>query len=133
MLLRVRIVGSQGVLTFKGTPDYSKEVKEREEIECDVEDAESLIRILLRIGFSLLFRYQKYRTVYKVEGMPLEISMDETPIGNYLELEGEIDSIHECARRLGFLREQYILESYATLYDRWCRENNRTIAYMTFE
>ena len=141
MLLRVRMVGARHaspldqscILTFKGTPDYSRGVKDREEIECEVSDPDRLIQILSRLGFSIFFRYQKYRTIYTIDSVSLEICIDETPIGNYFELEGELKSIQEYANRLGYSPQQYITESYSSLYSRWRRENQRESVHMMFE
>ncbi|HSP05569.1 MAG TPA: class IV adenylate cyclase, partial [Acidobacteriota bacterium] len=132
-LLRVRLVDSDATLTFKGRQRISDGVKDREEIECSVSPAEALIPILNRLGFSAMFRYQKYRTVYEVRGLSLHICLDETPIGTFLELEGNIQDIHRCAESLGCTRDQYITESYGSLYSRWCRENNLEPGNMTFE
>ena len=133
MLLRVRVIDSKATLTFKGRQRISDGVKDREEVECSAQPADSLILILERIGYAMMFRYQKYRTVYEAAGYALHVCLDETPIGTFFELEGEIEDIHRCAEALGFGRDQYITESYGSLYSRWCRENNTEPGHMTFE
>jgi adenylate cyclase, class 2 len=45
---------------------------------------------------------------------------DETPIGNFVELEGPPRWINEVAQQLGYARTDYITASYGTLYRRWC-------------
>jgi adenylate cyclase class 2 len=132
-LLRLRIVETRAILTFKGTPDYSRGVKDREETESEISEPEHFIQILSQLGFSVFFRYQKFRTVYSPDAHSLEICIDETPIGNFFELEGERQSIQEYARRLGYAPEQYIMESYSTLYFRWCNEHQRKAEHMLFE
>lgn len=133
MLLRVRVVDSKATLTFKGRQRISDGVKDREEVECSAQPPDALILILERIGYAMMFRYQKYRTVYEADGYSLHVCLDETPIGTYFELEGEIQDIHRCAEKLGYRRDQYITESYGSLYSRWCRENNVDPGHMTFE
>jgi hypothetical protein len=46
----------------------------------------------------------------------VEIVIDETPIGTYLEIEGPVDVIHEAARALGRGPADYIGDSYAALF-----------------
>lgn len=133
LLLRVRIANSEATLTYKGKTNITDGVKDREEIECIATPPETLLLIFERLGYLMMFRYQKYRTVYDVQGFNLHLCVDETPIGTYLELEGDIQDIHRCAAELGFNRENYITESYGVLYSRWCREKNIQPANMTFE
>lgn len=131
-LLRVRIVDGQGVLTYKGKLAIADGVRSREEIECPLGKPQNFLQILENLGYSAVFRYQKYRTLYEIEGEKLHICLDETPIGIYFELEGEIPKIHEYATRLGFERSQYITDSYASLYFRWCKEKGIEPRQMTF-
>jgi adenylate cyclase, class 2 len=139
-LLRLRIMASpeppfkewKAILTFKGVPEVSDGVKKREEIECELKESDNLKLILFKLGFSITFRYQKYRTVYTLQNAGLDICIDETPIGNFLELEGEILRIHEFATKLGYNRDDYITHSYATLYYRWCQKMGSTEPYMVF-
>ncbi|MCI0414794.1 class IV adenylate cyclase [bacterium] len=140
MLLRLRIMASpeppfkewKAILTFKGVPEVSDGVKKREEIESEIMNSNNLKEILFRLGFEITFRYQKYRTVYRLENADLDICIDETPIGNFFELEGEILRIHEFATKLGYNRDDYITQSYATLYYRWCQKTGNQEPYMVF-
>lgn len=141
-LLRIRIVSSadrescmhtQGILTFKGTLQIHDGVRNREEMECIVDPPETFLKIFGRLGYSLKFRYQKYRTIYSIDQKQIHICIDETPIGNYLELEGPAEEIHEIAEKLGYTREQYITESYGGLYYRWCKEHGIESSNMVFE
>lgn len=70
--------------------------------------------VLRGLGLEPRFRYQKYREAWSHEG--LEIVVDETPIGCFLELEGEPEAIHRVAEALGYGRDDYVLESYVTLF-----------------
>ena len=121
------------VLTFKGTPQTTDGVKEREEIECDVSGSENLREIFLKLGFRVTFRYQKFRTIYKPPDVDLNICIDETPIGNFYELEGEILRIHEFATQLGYSRDDYITQSYASLYFRWVQKTGSQEPFMIFK
>lgn len=141
-LLRVRIISSadrescvrtQGILTFKGTLQIHDGLRNREEIECIVNPPETFLKIFERLGYSLKFRYQKYRTIYSIEQMQIHICVDETPIQNYFELEGPAEEIHEIAAKLGYSREQYITESLGQLYYQWCKERGIESSNLVFE
>jgi adenylate cyclase class 2 len=131
-LLRVRIVDGKGLLTYKGKLSIKDAVRSREEIECELQEPQNLLKIFEALGYTISFRYQKYRTIFEVEGEHLDICLDETPIGIYFELEGEIPKIHEYAARLGFDRSEYITDSYTSLYFRWCKEKEIVPSHMIF-
>lgn len=131
-LIRVRRVGKNGVLTFKGPP-LSGPHKSREEIETRVDDPDAMQAILEKLGFRRVFRYDKYRTEYEVPDKNGVVTVDETPIGNYIEIEGAAQWIDRTARELGFSPADYILGSYAGVYMEYCRERGLQPADMTFE
>jgi adenylate cyclase class 2 len=129
-LLRVRVAG--GVkLTYKGPPAPSKH-KSREELETEVSDAAILATILERMGFGRMFRYEKYRTEFKQRTGNGVATLDETPIGLFLELEGAPSWIDRTARRLGFQESDYITASYGHLYLDWCKQRGIKPADMVF-
>ena len=130
-LLRVRQVRGEVILTYKGTPVTSRH-KSREELELTVSDARRFTDILERLGFHPKFRYEKYRTTYKQAGVAGEAVLDETPIGVYLELEGNPRWIDRTARLLGFATEDYITASYGRLYLDWCGERGVEPSDMVF-
>jgi adenylate cyclase class 2 len=113
-VLRLRTTPAGGVLTFKGPREDHDGLKSREERETRVEDPEALRVILGRLGFRPLFRYQKYRETWRHRGQ--EVEVDETPIGAFLEIEGDAEGIHAVAAELGFSRADYVLDSYVALF-----------------
>jgi adenylate cyclase class 2 len=91
--------------------------KVREEHELRISDAQEIRRILGGLGFRQWFRYEKFRTTYRLPGIKnLKLEVDETPIGVFLELEGPRREIDCAAERLGFSREEYINKSYGELF-----------------
>ena len=105
-LLRLRFTHDQGLLTFKGAPVQSRDYKIRREIETHVEDGHRLGEILHNLGMREVFCYEKYRTIYAPRGKgdvtdAPHLVYDETPVGNFLELEGPQRWIDEVARQLG--------------------------------
>jgi adenylate cyclase, class 2 len=121
-LLRLREAGGKAIVTFKGRPIPGKH-KSREELEVEVSDPATLRAIVERLGYQPIFRYQKYRTEYKQPSRAGVATLDETPIGTYLELEGEPRWIDRTARGLGFREADYIVSSYARLYFDWCKQH----------
>ncbi len=136
-LIRIRFAGDKGLLTFKGAPVGSRDYKIRREVETFVEDGHQLAEILLQLGLRQVFCYEKFRTIYAPRGKrdaeeAPHVVFDETPIGNYLELEGPQRWIDEVARQLGFSRRDYITESYAALYRKKCQLQGKVPKDMVF-
>ena len=113
-VLRLRETPHGGVLTFKGPREIEGGVKSREERESAVEDAAEIRAILERLGYRPLFRYQKYRESWAHRGQRVEV--DETPIGHFLEIEGEAEGIRAVAAELGFSPADFVSESYVGLF-----------------
>jgi adenylate cyclase class 2 len=130
-LVRVRRAGARTLLTFKGPATYERH-KAREELEVELSDAPAAAAILERLGFHPVFRYEKYRTEYAEAGQPGVITLDETPIGDFFELEGPPEWIDATAARLGFSEADYLTASYATLYSEWCRKHGVAPGDMLF-
>lgn len=132
-ILRLREAGERSVLTWKGRRD-SRSHKTREELETTVGSAEVLRQILTRLGYSAVFRYEKYRTEFRRPTEPFAgvVTLDETPIGDFIEIEGPDDWIDKTAARLGFEQKDYVLESYGALYLADCQRHGVQPANMVF-
>ncbi|MBA3976184.1 MAG: adenylate cyclase [Candidatus Solibacter sp.] len=128
-LLRLREYGEERILTYKGPPEAGPH-KVREEIETRVEDAAAMRAILVRLGYEVVFRYEKYRAEYERDGGMAVV--DETPVGNFIELEGEPEWIDRCAAAMGFTAADYITLSYASLYLEWCARQGVEPGHMEF-
>jgi adenylate cyclase class 2 len=111
--LRVRSDGDRAAITWKG-PVLAGPMKTREEVETAVGVADDARRILASLGFVPRFRYQKYREELSIEG--LVVAIDDTPIGTFVELEGEEAAIASVASRLGRGPADYVLASYRSLF-----------------
>ena len=130
-LLRLRRSGRTALLTWKGRAQPGRH-KSREELEIAVDDPDLLESILGRLGLRPAFRYQKYRTIYSPPRGRGLAALDETPIGVFLELEGEPQWIDRTARRLGFSEGAYLTASYASLYQEFRRQHPEAAADMLF-
>ena len=126
-LIRLRHYGARWVLTYKDTPDPDQHFKSRVELETEIQEPQAIRSILEVLGLQPVFRYQKYRAHYRQldpgPGRPGgEVALDETPVGNFLELEGSRAWIDRVARQLGYSRSDYTTSSYGALYREDCRK-----------
>lgn len=112
--LRLRRTPQGATLTFKGARRMIEGVKTREERESAVADPDAVEALLVALGFAVVFRYEKYRETWSVGAT--EVVVDETPIGTFIEVEGEVPAIHAVAGRLGFSPGEYLSESYVALF-----------------
>lgn len=128
-LLRLRQYGSEWILTHKAKGKAGPH-KSREETEVRVEDGKQMDAILLRLGFRPSFRYEKFRAEWS-DGSG-HVVVDETPIGNFGEVEGPPGWIDRTAKALGIRRNQYITSSYAELFYKWKRRSRNGANEMTF-
>jgi adenylate cyclase class 2 len=136
-ILRVRQAAGRGSLTYKAkaNPELVSEFKARVEIETQLDDPQSALALLEQLGYRKWFRYQKYRTVYRAllpSSASLHVMFDETPLGNFVELEGAEQAIAEAVHLLGVRRADYILESYLVLQSAHCQAQGRALEDMVF-
>jgi len=111
--------------------------KVRDEIELEVTDPGNLTRIFEGLGMSGWFRYEKYRTTFRLPDSNawangLLIELDETPIGTFVELEGPAAAIDRAAEELGFTKHDYVLKNYLRLYMEDCRRKGEEPRHMVF-
>jgi adenylate cyclase, class 2 len=129
-VLRVRVESGRSLLTFKG-PVQPSPMKLREEIETVVGDGDTLLRCLEQLGYSVWFRYQKYREEYALTDVV--IAIDETPVGVFVELEGDEHGILEATRALGRTTDDFLLDSYRSLFMEHRRAHGLPATDMLFD
>ena len=112
-VLRIRTEAGKSLLTFKG-PVQPSRMKVRDEFETVVSDGEVLQRVLEELGLHVWFRYEKYREEYSAEDVT--IALDETPLGTYVEIEGDEQGILTMTSALGRSAGDFILDSYRGLF-----------------
>jgi adenylate cyclase, class 2 len=128
--------------------------KIRIETETEVEDGPALGAIFTVLGYAPMFRYEKYRTEWSqitstIEG-PLftatpqsietittpprsHLVIDETPLGDYAELEGPPAWIDETLAKLGVDPATCITESYGRLFLAWKERTGSPVDNLTFD
>ena len=128
-LLRLRQYGREWTLTHKSGGKKGRH-SSRVELETFVGDGKKMDAILRGLGYGPSFRYEKFRAEW-TDGKG-QIVVDETPIGNFCEIEGPPRWIDTTAQKLGVSHEQYITKNYATLFAEWKRERKSQAPEMTF-
>ncbi len=132
VMLRLRTAGPKVTLTFKGVPQPGK-YKSRDEYEVAISSFQSFQTILGQLGYQIVFRYEKYRTEFiSTNSGSGTITLDEAPIGVFLELEGSPEWIDGTARLLGFEDSGYLIASYGQLYLAYRREHGLAEENMIF-
>lgn len=128
-LVRIRRYGKEWKLTYKAQGKVGR-YKRREEIETTLADGDSLAQVLMRLGMAPSFVYEKYRTEW-TDGRG-DVVIDETPIGDFAELEGSPRWIDATAKKLSLGIAEYITGSYGDLFFAWKQQTGSSAAEMTF-
>ena len=114
--VRLRRAAGRAILTYKGRARFQDGVKTREEREVEVSDPGEAEGVLEGLGLSRRFRYEKRREEWSFEGCA--VALDETPIGNFVEVEGDPTAIRRVFVALELDFTEAIPYSYAELYHR---------------
>ncbi|MDR3752897.1 MAG: class IV adenylate cyclase [Terracidiphilus sp.] len=136
-ILRIRSYAGRWTLTLKRLPRSDPALdasdarhKHRIETETGITNGDALAEVFLSLGLIAAFRYEKWRTEWSDgEG---HCVIDETPIGNYAELEGPSAWIDRTAARLGVDPAQYVTLSYGRLFEVWREQHASTAQDLTF-
>jgi adenylate cyclase, class 2 len=128
--------------------------KVRIETETHVDDGAALAAIFEQLGYAPVFRYEKFRTEWAQGGGDLDgegrvdallsgedaaratsrhLVIDETPIGDYAELEGPPEWIDETIARLGVDPATCITDSYGRLFLTWKQKTGSLCENLTFD
>ncbi|MEJ5166674.1 MAG: class IV adenylate cyclase [Thermoanaerobaculia bacterium] len=122
-VLRLRQFGEKNILTLKTKSIGRKGFKVREEVNIFFEDFEKMKEVFQRMGFFEAFYYEKYREEYELNG--LSISLDKTPVGNYVEIEGDYKKIENFLKKIGAKIEETLSLSYFQLFRIFNKKSKR--------
>lgn len=116
--LRLRTCGKHALLTFKGKLQEDPTFKKREELETNVADPRAARQILESLGMTLKFEYSKFRESYELfrDDQRIEVCLDETAAGTFVEIEGADQSIRKLAEQFGWSPGQFIRKNYVELF-----------------
>jgi adenylate cyclase, class 2 len=119
--LRLRQAGGRWVLTHKGPVSYQGQVKMRDELEVAVGDGLLVTAILGQLGFAPLVRYEKERERWRLGG--LEVALDHTAMGDFVEIEGRLEDLGGAADALGLDATRALRGSYLALWEQYRQEH----------
>jgi adenylate cyclase class 2 len=129
-LLRIRKYGSVWTLTHKSKGKVGRH-SSRVELETPVGDGRKMDLILRALGYSPSFRYEKFRAEW-TDGKG-HVVVDETPIGNFCEIEGAPRWIDVTAKKLRVSKTDYVTKNYAGLFLEWKVRMKSAADEMTFK
>ncbi len=136
-LLRLRTYGQRHIVTHKRHPEKEEEgsrYKVRVETESEISDSDALQEIFKRLGYEPAFRYEKYRSEYSHPSASAgHVVLDETPIGNFAELEGPMGWIDQTLEALRVDPSTCLTESYGRLFNAWKERTSSPAENLTFE
>jgi adenylate cyclase class 2 len=134
-IVRLRSYGNRCTITHKRQPegnDINSRYKTRIETESGIDDCEALAEILGQLGYTPVFRYEKFRTEWASRETSGHLVVDETPIGVWAELEGEPAWIDAMMEQLGVAAADTTTASYGRLFLNWKTETGSDAEHMTF-
>lgn len=140
-LLRIREYGGVYTLTHKRMaapedPAQPPRYKVRIETETTVSDPVALGHVFEQLGYQPVFTYEKYRTEWSafdpLTGATHHLVIDETPIGNYAELEGPTTWIDRMLVELGIDIATCLTDSYGKLFLDWKQRTGSPAENLTF-
>ena len=121
-VLRLRNNGGKSILTFKSNKNTTEGLADREEIETVIDDFDRMEMILDRLGYKIVFIYEKYRSIYSLNDTT--IFFDTTPIGCFIEIEGPDEAaICKTAVKLGMDWDKRSGKGYKAVFSNWKQQN----------
>ena len=113
---RLRSYNGRQVLTWKGPARPNPGLKIREEVETDVASREQALLILEKLGLQPVFEYSKYREKFQARfSREIEVCIDETRAGYFLEIEGSEDDISLVVEMLKLDASSFVNATYVEL------------------
>lgn len=116
-------IRDNALLIYKGPSQKKNNIRSNEEIEIMVDNAVHLKQLLEQLDYLQYWKKERYRESYLVN--MTQICIDETPMGNFIEIEGKKDSIIDIAKHLGFSQKNFIADSYSQLWEEFAKKNKR--------
>lgn len=105
------------VLTLKAAASEQQGCKIREEREVTVDNVHTMEAILTGLGYSITARYEKVREVWNLHHT--ELALDILPFGEYMEVEGTVETIDYVAQLAGIATAEQSTLSYHRLHQDW--------------
>jgi adenylate cyclase class 2 len=117
--IRLRKSGDTTEFCYK-KPLTREGVKQEIEYQVTVSNYEMLEKIVKEMGFSKTTSYERYRTTFHLHNT--QVTLDEYPFQDFLEIEGALDDITKAAELLGYSLGENLTDSCDTLFTNWRAE-----------
>jgi adenylate cyclase, class 2 len=118
-------------LTYKDNSHNIEGALSRREIEFIVDDFVAAREFIEALGYQVIFIYEKYRTTYEMDGS--HIMLDELPYGDFVEIEGRLESLRPLTEQLDLDWDKTVPVSYHALFERLGRARSLKFRDLTFE
>ncbi len=128
---RVRLTYKEDLPETQGTDALLGGVSSRFEAEVEISDFETMDTILRKLGYTPYMVYEKYRTTYLLGDA--EITLDELPVGTFVEIEGDADAIQKAIGSAGLQTARPMPSSYTIIFARVQKRLGLQFADVTFE
>jgi adenylate cyclase class 2 len=124
--LRKQIVGKSEscFLTYKGAKEKSN-LKRRQEIESEINDADSTNKLFQALGYEQVLIVEKKRRLWQLGNC--EVALDHLPLlGDFVEIEGPSEEIiSNVQKSLGLTDLPHISKSYASLLKEQLQQSDK--------
>lgn len=133
--IRVRTLGETGEKTFTYKRPLPSENGAKREIEYEIQFTDSnkqIEKILGAMEFTPTTSYERYQTKWEIGDV--EVTLDEYPYADIIEIEGEEEEIEKLANKLGFDINDGLTKPADTLFQEWRKERGLPFKpHMRFE
>lgn len=112
--------------------DYFKRI----ELETDISNVKSVVTMMPFFGYPKKVSWEKKRVNFssnKNEKLDFAISLDETPMGYFLEIESDEEKIEEIIKKLELSHLERTNKAYLGLWTDFSKKNNTVREDMMFE
>ncbi|MFA6888131.1 MAG: class IV adenylate cyclase [Candidatus Woesearchaeota archaeon] len=114
-------IRDNAIFTYKGPAEKKKNIRSNEEIEIMIDNAAYLQLLLEKLGYVQYWKKERYRESYLIN--MTQICIDETPMGNFIEIEGKKENILDIAKRLGFSQKDFSADGYGKIWREYAKKN----------
>lgn len=116
-MLRLRKTHGRNIITVKQRVEHEarEACKVFNEYETEVADFNTACKIFAVLGYTPFQIYEKFRETLSLPDAT--ICLDETPYGNFVEIEADVEVIRQYTKKLELNWNQRIILSYLDIFD----------------
>lgn len=124
----------RNTLTLKvKIPENTSQYFKRIELEVDISNPQTLTDMMPFFGYPKKVTWEKRRINFKpVKNSNFKISLDETPMGYFLEIESTEGKIEKIIEALGLTTFERTKKAYLGVWEEYNKKRNQNIENMMF-